>query len=163
MTFGRRSPRPATRYAFGPGFWGLVTAFLLLVLTTAGCGGGSSSSPNNGGNNNQQNATVSGRVVDRYSSNQPLAGAIVTVGSQQAVTDSTGSFSVSVPTGTSTILKIDGPTSNAIYDEGVIGGTRYAIRTLGYPVPALTSAQNLGLGDIGVYSQSGPPRPPVFP
>jgi len=163
MTFGRRSPRPATRYAFGPGFWGLVTAFLLLVLATAGCGGSSSDNNNNGGGGGGNNATVSGRVVDRYSNNQPLAGAIVTVGSQQAVADSTGSFSVTVPAGTAATLKVEGPTTNAIYDEGVIGGTRYAIRSLGYPVPALSSAQNLGLGDIGVYSQSGPPRPPVFP
>lgn len=162
MTFGRRFPRrPASRFLSGPGFWGLMTAFLLLIA--AGCGGGGSS--NNGGGGGTQNATITGRVVDKYSNpvNQPIAGAVITYGSQTAVADQTGFFTLSVPPTTSTVnLRVSGPTNNAIYDEGLISGTRYAIVSTGYPIPGLGEAQNFGVGEIGVYSQSGPPRPPIF-
>jgi hypothetical protein len=163
MTFGRRSLfRPANRAVSGPGFRGLAAAFFLLILAViAGCGGGSSNSLSNTGGGNNTRATVTGRVVDQYSSRQPITGAIVTLGSTQTTTDNAGNFTISVTnTASAGSLRVTGPGGSGLYDLAVIGGTQYNIRSTGFPVPALANNQNLALGDVLVYSESGPPPPP---
>src|SRR5689334_8047418 len=115
MIHGRRSPVPARQMGAGRlGVRGLVAfLFAFTLVLAAGCGGGSSGSggSNNGGGGTKS-ATVTGRVVDQYNSNRPLAGAAVTVGSLgSGTTGADGVFSIPVvPNGGQQNLTVNGPT-----------------------------------------------------
>jgi hypothetical protein len=139
--------------------------FAFTLVLAAGCGGGSSGSggSNNGGGGTKS-ATVTGRVVDQYNSNRPLAGAAVTVGSLgSGTTGADGVFSIPVvPNGGQQNLTVNGPTGVSIYDYASVGGTVYRVRSVGVPVPSLTANQTYQVGDIIIASQSGPPPPPTF-
>jgi hypothetical protein len=139
--------------------------FVFALALLAGCGGGSSSGEsNNGGGGGTKSATFTGRVLDQYNSNQPLAGATVTVGSLgTGTTGVDGVFSIPVvPNGGQQNLTVTGPAGVAIYDYANVGGTIYRVRSVGIPVPSLTTNQTFQVGDIVVASQTGPPPPPTF-
>jgi len=169
MIFGRRSPgRTVTSCANGPGVRGLVAVLFVASLSLlAGCGGGSSDDGggnNGGGGGGGTPGTVSGRVIDQYNNNQPVAGAVVNVGSiASGTTGADGTFFISVKANAGQQnLTITGPSGTSLYDYASVSGTVYRVRSVGIPVPSLSANQTVSLGDIIVLSQSGPPPPPTF-
>jgi hypothetical protein len=146
------------------GLWWLFATLLFLVpLTlTAGCGGSSSSSPGSSGG--ARNATITGRLLDVYNNNAPVVGATITYNGVSAFSGADGTFSLQVASGVSGAnLYVISPSTVAYWNTGQVSGQPVDLRNTGVTIPALTSNQVYSVGDISLYSQSGPPPPPIFP
>ena len=145
---------------------------LMLMLALGGCGSGSGDGGNNNNNNNNGNnggstAIITGRVIDQNNNSAAVPGASVRYGSSSAVTDNNGNFTFTVSAAQSNLnLLVIGPAladgTAGFYNTGVVGSQQYSIATAGYPVPAIPAGTTLNLGTIILYSQSGPPPPPIF-
>src|SRR5256885_372097 len=102
------------------GVWWLFATLLViapLAILGTGCGSSSSSGPGQGSTN--RNARVSGRLVDEYNSNAPVAGATVHVGGLSALSGTDGTFSIAVASGQGTVnLTVDSPAAVAYYNTG---------------------------------------------
>ncbi len=168
MAFGRRLPEAQStrRGRYSLSFWGLTVALFALLL--AGCGGGSSSGNRNGGGSNSTNPTITGRVVDQYSSFAPVAGVTVRVRNASGAvvatttTSSTGNFSVQInPTTNTSTVSFTAPSGVSLYSTGYINSQGFNINT-GTTIPALAATQTYGMGDVVVLSETGGPPPPPF-
>ena len=141
----------------------LLAAFLFVpvIVATAGCGGSSSSGPGTVSIN--RNASVTGRIVDQYSSNAPVAGAHVTFGAYSTTTSTDGTFVIAVGSRQpATQLYVTGPDSASYYNTGYVNGQPFDLRNTGVTVPSLEAEQTYSTGDITILSASGPPPPPIF-
>jgi hypothetical protein len=78
----------------------ILSAILLVMSSVIGCGSKNSSPTGPGGSSS---ATVTGVITDSKAST-PVAGAAITIGSQSATSDASGSYSItSVPAGQTTV------------------------------------------------------------
>lgn len=177
MTLGTQPQQGGTampRRGFFESIRGLAAAVVLMLsamVLLAGCGGGSSNNP---GNNDDDNGTagtaiVTGRLVNRYAGNAAVIGATITYargGASQAsaVTGADGSFSLTITSGIGiSTLHLTDPSGTTFYDAASVQGTTYNIKSTGVPIRAINSGETVSLGEIGVFSDTGPPPPPVFP
>ena len=143
---------------------GAAAVALLGMAALAGCGGGggdptpsSSPKPGNGGTT----ATVRGRVVES-TTQANVAGAIVSLGNLTATTGTDGLFTFNVPGGSDARTLLLTLPANTYFSFGYIQGARVALSTTGFPVAKtiLTAGATTDLGDVQVFSASGPPPPP---
>jgi hypothetical protein len=194
MIFGMRSGNGGRTKGVLRGAEAAVVPFVVLIvvaalaaLLLAGCSGGGSSSsptatPTPGGNGNQATgsvATLTGSVVDQYSGNAAVAGAVVAFGPYYTTTDSTGSFTLAIPASTPGNLRVYGksvkdangnlvlanglPTSDGTYrDTGYYAGSLLSIGATGIPISAQAANQIDSIGTITLLSTNGPPPPPIL-
>ncbi len=145
---------------------GGVAAVLALAAMLGGCGGGGSAD-NSTNNPAITTATVTGRLIESTTTDL-ISGAVVTFGDQTTTTGASGQFTFTVPgNGDSRTLLITLP-SGLYFARGDVGdanGTATCVAnigTTGIPVDKskLVVGSQFSVGNIKVYSQSGPPPPP---
>ena len=140
---------------------GLFATMLLLPL--AGCGGGSGDdSGSGGGGGGGTTVPVSGKVVD-YLTGDGIPGYSVSFNGANAVTDSTGAFSIkATPTTASSNITLIGPNKadgTAQYYNTVIYNSKTYSGTSGIPLNAISAETNIGTITAGNVDTT-PPFPP---
>lgn len=128
-----------------------------LALLAAGCGGGGGDDGNNGGGT-PGTATVTGRVVDVLSQ-EGIAGATITYGTDSDVSGPTGAFALTVPAPSSQRLFIS---ATDYRDSGQYPGGVVRLRTEGIPI-TVRANQNTDVGTVQLYGPLAPPLPPPLP
>lgn len=192
MTFGLRSCQRAMAMSVQerrgaaattlPALLGTLAALALLAGCGGGGGGGGGGSNNN---NNSNNATITGTVINPLT-NSPDTEVVVAFGNSYTTTSNSGTFSLSIPSGTAgsvifygkaaltsngaVILGSNGlPTSVSTNDSNTYEGTGYYpvssstqvnLFTTGIPVAAQSSGATVALGSIGLFTANDPPLPP---
>lgn len=141
---------------------GLFATMLLLPLS--GCGGGTGGEGGPGPGDTGRKVPVSGTVVD-YLTGAGIAGYSVSFNSVNAVTDSSGNFTINaVPTTAPQNLTLVGPMKadgTAQYYNTVIYKSRTYSGTSGIPLNATTAETTVPVGAITVGNvDTTPPFPP---
>jgi len=157
-----------------------LSIVLCLVMTLAfaivACGGGGGSSSgggnvggntggNGGGTPNAQLATVTGQINDTSPSQNPVAGATVTVPgtSRTATTNAAGTFVLTNVPLTATSIKVAAPAGGAYYNYAIYNGAEYDLTSCVLSIPKLVAGANAPYSAINMYigGNNPPPPPPV--
>lgn len=164
---------------------------LILVLAFAGCGGGGGGGGNNDNNNpppppgGSGSIVISGRVVSSANTGQGVQGVTVTLGSpgsgldRTGVTNSTGNFSITVPSGLNTPLMMypsipynfrvntagagtSFPSTLPVVYNGISYDPFNGSASIPVPAAVLTATSSTSMGTITVtfYDPDNPPPPP---
>ena len=143
---------------------GAAATALLGMAALAGCGGGGGDptpKPSPGTGTGGNTAIVRGRIVES-TTQANVAGVIVSLGNLTATTGTDGVFAFTVPGGSDTRTLLFTLPANTYFTFGYIQGARVSLSTTGFPIAkaSLTAGTTTDVGDVQVFSSSGPPPPP---